>query len=119
MDIKELKSEVRKYIAAMKKDGKDISFAALIPVYPWLEDTSYVLQVSADWIENMSFKEVIDYMIPKMFEVLDERTRLFINRVDTFDEKGDVFCESKDLILINKIYYNPTNHYNPPQYVHY
>lgn len=118
MDIKQLKLNVNKYIVAMKKDGKDFLFVALIPTYPGIDDTSYILQVKADWIDRIHCKKVFDYMIPKMFEVLDQPTRRCINRIDIFDEKSDIYCMSKDLIIRNSINYNPTQFVDccPPQW---
>ena len=107
MDIKQLIEEVRKYIAAMEVEGKKFSFVALIPTYPGVSDSSYILQVKADWIEQTYCKKVFDYMIPKMFEVLEQPTRELINRIDIFDKKGELHCIAEDLILVNDIGYNP------------
>jgi len=58
MDIKQLIAEVRKYIAALESDGKKFSFVALIPTYPGVSDSSYILQVKADWIEQTYCKKI-------------------------------------------------------------
>ena len=107
-----MKSDIKKYIESIKKDGKDFSFVALIPTYPGLANTSYILQVKADWIENTYSKKVFDYMVPKMFEILDQPTRMCINRIDIFDENGDIYCMSDDLILVNKIKYSPVQYFS-------
>jgi len=107
MDIKQLKEEVRKYIAAMEADGKKFSFVALIPTFPGVSDTPYTLQVFGDWIEHTYIKKVFDYMIPKMFEVLELPARQCIFNIETYKKNGSEFCNSEDLILVNEIKYNP------------
>lgn len=111
MDIKQLKDEVIRFINAMKEDGKTFTFVALIPTYPGVTDTSYILQVKGDWIDGVDCVKIFDYMVPKMFTVLEQSTREFINRINIYDSKNDLHCSNGDLILINEINYNPANHF--------
>jgi len=108
MDISKLKLEINRYLDAMKKEGYNFQFVALIPAYPGITDTSYILQVKASWITNSFI--AFDYMTPKLFEILNQPTRAMINRIDIYNEDGELFCQTEDLILINDINYKPSLH---------
>jgi hypothetical protein len=111
MDIKDLKTQVENYIKAMKEDGHNFQFVALIPTYPGISDTSYILQVKADWIQDCF--TAFEYMTPKMFEVIkDVSVRKCLNRIDIYNEHNELHCRSEDLILINEIGYRPLLHEN-------
>lgn len=104
MDTQHLKQEVEKYILAMEQDGKTFKFFALEPVFPYVPDTAYFLKVKADWIDNTYTKDVIDYMIDKMFDVLDISVRAFLDRIDIIKPNDEIDCGPGSIIIIGKEY---------------
>ena len=106
MDKTILAEEIRKVIASFEKEGKYFEFAALVPTYRGDSKTSYIFQVSAEWLVNMSTPE-FTLIIQRLYELLEDKFILYINRVNIYKEYGDIQALPGDVILINKIGYQP------------
>ena len=100
MDKKVLVEQVKRVIDSFKNEGKNFSFVGLIPVY----QNSYILSVSADWLEPFSTYESISIITRRMFELLDSKTIRHLNRVEIYD-KNNLLDNSNDLILEDTIGY--------------
>ena len=82
-------------------------FVGLIPAYPGIDDTSYIVQAKADWIENHTCDDGARYLVSKLYQWLDAETLKYIDRVAVYKESGRLHCMSEFLILRNKINYDP------------
>ncbi len=102
MDKKILVEHIKRVINSFKNEGKDFSFVGLIPVYP--NGSSYILSVSASWLEPFNNFDSISVITRRMFELLDSKTLRFINRVEIYD-KNNLLDSSNDLILEDTIGY--------------
>lgn len=86
MDKKILVTEIKKIIDSFKAEDKLFSFVGLIPVYPGIEGTSYILLVNAVWIQGLPYYQGISIITHKLFDVLDSKVIKYINRVEIYDE---------------------------------
>ena len=100
MDKKVLVEQVKRVIDSFKNEGKNFSFVGLIPVY----QNSYILSVSADWLESITINQGISIMTNRMFELLDSKTIRHLNRVEIYD-KNNLLNDNNDLILEDTIGY--------------
>ena len=110
MDIEQLKAAVERVVQAIEQDSRKFKFVGLIPAYPGIADTSFILQVSADWLDNHTCTDNIRYIIDKLYKHLDKSDLRYINRIDIYDERGWLHCLSENLILRNEINYKPEEH---------
>ena len=108
MDKERIKAEALKFIAGCEAAQHKLTFCALIPQMPRYENTTYILQVAATWLEQMECSAVYDLLIPIFFETTTVEFRKRIFRIDLYDKNGDLHCYFEDLILLNEINYNPT-----------
>ncbi len=105
MDKKILVEQIQKVINSFKNEDKTFSFVGLIPVYPNSDKTSYILSVSASWLEPFTTNQSIAIITKRLFDILDSKTLKFINRVEIYD-KNDLQSISNDLILEDVIGYS-------------
>ncbi len=113
MDITELKQAVEEVVQIIERDSHPFKFVGLIPAYPGVADTSYILQVSADWLDNYTCTDNSRYVIDKLYQHLSPELLRYINRLDIYSPGGYLHCMSPDLILRNEINYKPDDR---PQY---
>jgi hypothetical protein len=107
MDKRTLKENINSVIQAFKEEGHSVELAGIIPLYPEIPSTSYILQIYSSWLNEMSScGEALDTVIDKLYELLTPDVLKYINRVEICDENGDIHCMSDDLIL-NEINYQP------------
>jgi hypothetical protein len=104
MDKKILVEQIKRVVNSFKNEDKTFSFIGLIPVYPNNEHTSYILSVSANWLEPFTTNQSISIITKRLFDVLDSKTLQFINRVEICN-KNDLHRISNDLILEDSIGY--------------
>ena len=101
MDKKILVEKVRGVIASFKNEGKDFSFVGLKPVYPW-PDTSYILVVSASFLDKFTNNQGISIMTDRLFDILDKKTLRYINRVEVHDKPDfDQWTVTRDFPIMN------------------
>ena len=105
MDKKILVEQIKRVINSFKNEDKTFSFVGLIPVYPNSDKTSYILSVSANWLEPFTTNQSITIITKRLFDILDSKTLKFINRVEICD-KNDLQGISNDLILEDVIGYS-------------
>ena len=100
MDKKILVEHVKRVIDSFKNEGKEFSFVGLIPRF----GSSYILSVSAPWLDELDTFQSISVITRRMFDLLDSNTLKHINRVQIID-KNDFNGMSNDLILEDTIGY--------------
>jgi hypothetical protein len=107
MVIQDLKQETEVLLQSLEKEGKSFQFVALIPAYPGFSGTSYILQLAADWLDKHSCTDSVNYVIDKMYQTFSRPALEYINRIDLYDEQGNLHCGSEEFILRNEIGYRP------------
>ena len=114
MATKALVNDTLKVLKSFQNEGRDFRFAALVPVYPGLGSTSYILLVDAEWLDNMTFHEAAVILTTRIFSVIqDVNIRKKINRVDVW-LKGGVYERGVEAeILIDKV--GLSRYFNYPQ----
>ena len=100
MDRTILVEHVRRVIDSFKNEGKDFSFVGLIPH----AGNSYILTISAPWLETLDTNQRIRVITRRMFDLLDSTTLKHIYRIKIID-KNDFNDMSNDLILEDTIGY--------------
>ena len=106
MDKKVLAEEVNKVVASYENEGKSFKFVSLIPVYRWDSQTSYIVQVLADWMPDTTSPH-FDLFIDRLYEILGKKYMRYINRLNIYTEHGDTQALPGDPILVNNIDYHP------------
>jgi len=91
MAINHLKSEIDRVLRLIEQEGRPFQFAALTPAYPGMADTSFVLQVRADWISRPNQMEGLRYLIQKLYDNLGANTLRYLNRVGVPYGRGGYF----------------------------
>ena len=87
---------------SFRAEGREIRFAALIPVYPW-PSTSYVLLVDAEWLQKITVYEGILVIMKRIFDLIqDPEVRIKIDRVDIWLKGGTYERGTEAEILIDK-----------------
>jgi hypothetical protein len=91
MDKETLVTEVNAVLNSFLREGKDFSFAALVPIFPGLPSTSYTLLLNGKWLRNLSVFESTKLVIERIFQVVgDPEIRQRIDSVDVW-QKGQVY----------------------------
>lgn len=95
-----LVTELKSVLDSFQPEGKDFSFAALVPVYPGLPSTSYVLLLNGEWLQQMSIFESTKMVIERMFKMVkDPEIRKKIDSVDVW-QKGQTYPAGVEAIII-------------------
>jgi hypothetical protein len=102
MDKKILVEKIKNIIASFKKEGKDFSFVGLQPVYPDSDNTSYILVIRANWLDEFSDYQSIAIITRRLFELLDKKTLKYINRVEVHNKTDfDQWSVTRNLANMN------------------
>lgn len=95
-----LVTAVESVLNSFQTEGKYFSFAALIPVYPGLPSTSYVLLLDGEWLQQISIFESTKIIIERIFKIVnDAEIRGKIDSVDVW-LKGQVYQAGIEAIII-------------------
>lgn len=100
MDKETLVTAVKAVLDSFQKEGKDFSFAALLPVFPGLPSTSYTLLLNGNWLRQMSVFESTKLVIERIFQVIhDPSVRQKIDSVDVW-MKGQAYPAGMEAEII-------------------
>ncbi len=111
MDKNTLVTEINTVLTSFEAEGKKFSFAALVPVFPGLPSTSYILLLDSEWLQQTSIFESTKIIIERIFEVIsDIEVRKKVDSVDVW-LKGQSYSAGIEAIILiddNKIsrYFN-------------
>jgi len=91
---------VKSVLISFQSEGKGFSFAALVPVYPGLPSTSYILLLNGEWLQQMSIFESTKIIIERIFKLIDDPE--IRQRVDSVDVwlKGQVYQSGVEAIIL-------------------
>jgi hypothetical protein len=95
-----LVTAIKSVLNSFQLEGKDFSFAALVPVYPGLPSTSYILLLNGEWLQQMSVFESTKMVIERIFKMInDPEIRKKIDSVDVW-LKGQVYQAGVEAIIL-------------------
>lgn len=90
MDKRELKELLKPFIAKCAENGKPLSDVSIEEAYPGDNSTSYIIQVVAPWIYEMSCFNALDFLFDILWETTDEETRRKIFSIQILNNKEEL-----------------------------
>lgn len=75
MDRDELKRLLQPFRDECEKQGRPLKEIQLKEAFPGDISTSYILQISADWIEEIPAWDAIDFLFDILWKTADEEVR--------------------------------------------
>jgi hypothetical protein len=107
MDKLTLKKNILALIKAFKADGHPIEVAGIIPLYPDLQTSSYVLQIYSSWLNTLpSYRIALQEVVGKLYQLLPQTALRYIHCVEVCGTLTRLHCTADDLI-INELRYQP------------
>jgi hypothetical protein len=92
MDRNELEVSLQYFRAACQEKGKPLADMCIIEAYPGDISTSYIIQVKADWVEEMDCSDAIDFLFDTLWETSDENIRKNIFSIEVLDSNDQLHC---------------------------
>ena len=102
MDRKQLEPAIKAFVALVKQRGYDIQGTFLTEAFPGDSSTSYILEVAADWSQQVGYSATVDILIDALWDSMDVETRRHIFTIKIFDKVEDLTTFEK---LRAKYYY--------------
>jgi hypothetical protein len=102
-----LKKELLKLVEVFKAEGQKIELLGVIPVYPDIPSTSFVVQIYSTWLnEKPNYFDAIKAVTSKIYSMYPSSIIRYINRVDVCTNNSEIHCMADELI-VNDINYQP------------
>jgi hypothetical protein len=102
-----LKKELLKLVEVFKEEGQKIELLGVIPVYPDISSTSFVVQIYSTWLnEKPNYFDAIKAVTSKIYSMYPSSIIRYINRVDVCTNNSEIHCMADELI-VNDINYQP------------
>lgn len=96
MDNKFLISQAKKFIKACDASGYPLNFVQLVEAYPGFTDTSYHLEVGAEWIEEIACHKAIETLTSILFKSTDFEFRKKVFAIGIHNSE-DELCRFDDI----------------------
>jgi hypothetical protein len=94
MDRKKLKELLQPFVKQCSEKGKPLTDMCIEEAFPGDSSTSYIVQVKADWVDNTSCSDAIDFLFEILWETTSEETRKGIFSIQVLDAKDKLHCSS-------------------------
>ena len=108
MDRKELMHSLQPFKEKCAENARPLTEICLVEAYPGDNSTSYIVQVKAPWIDNVSCYDAIDFLFDILWETTSVETRKNIFFIKVLGSADQGHCIS-DTVTEN----NPTaKHYS-------
>lgn len=92
MDRKQLKELLKPFQEKCAELGRPLADLCLDEAFPGDASTSFIIQVTAPWVEEMSCSEALDFLFDVLWETVDEQTRRKVFSIQVLDSKEDLHC---------------------------
>jgi hypothetical protein len=93
-------------VEAFHEEGKKIGLLGIVPVYPDIPSSSYVVQIYSTWLNEKPMYSGLDEVITKIYSMYPPAVLGYINRVDVCSSNSEIHCMADELI-VNDINYQP------------
>lgn len=92
MDRKELENGLQTFKKVCHAKGRPLEDMCIFEAYPGDISTSFIIQVKANWVEEMDCSEAIDFLFDTLWETSDENLRKHIFSIEILDRNDEVHC---------------------------
>jgi len=96
MDRAELKTKLIPFLKKCEEEGRKLSKSCLEEAYPGDSSTSYIINVQADWIDDIDSTVALDFLFKVLFQTVDLDTRKKIFSIFLKDSKEELHCEADE-----------------------
>lgn len=104
MDKNQLIKECERFANACEAKGLTINFLKLRQAYPGISNSSFIMTIGADWIENFTCYEAIHKLSTIMWEVMSLEARQNIFSIDFLTRKKHRHPTTiEEMVLVNKL----------------
>lgn len=92
MDREELKKELIKFQEKCAEKGKQLKDLCIGEAFPGDQSTSYIIQVTAPWVDNMACNEALDFLFDVLWDTTTEEVRQKIFSIQVLDSQEELHC---------------------------
>lgn len=94
MDRKQLKELLQPFSKQCSEKGKPLTDMCIEEAFPGDSSTSYIIQIKADWVDDTSCADAIDFLFEILWETTTEETRKRIFSIQVLDNSDTLHCWS-------------------------
>lgn len=95
MDRKQLEVNLQPFRKACLNKGRPLTDMCVFEAYSGDVSTSYIIQVKANWIEEMDCSEAIDFLFDTLWETVAEDVRKYVFSIEVLDNNDQLHCYHK------------------------
>ncbi len=92
MDKEQLKGKLKGFQEACASAGRSLNKICLEEAYPGDDSTTFVLEVTAPWMDDMACYPILQFLTNKLFETTDVETRKRIFYIRVLDSDDQIHC---------------------------
>ncbi len=102
MDRNQLEVSLQSFRKACAIKEKPLAEICIVEAYPGDISTSFIIQVKANWIEEMDCSETLDFLFDTLWETSDESIRKHIFSIEVLDSNDQLHCFSQNAVELQK-----------------
>ena len=92
MDREELKEALKLFQEKCAEKGKNIKDICIEEAFPGDESTSYIVQVTAPWVDDLACNEALDFPFDVLWETTTEEVRRKVFSIQVLDSQDELHC---------------------------
>jgi hypothetical protein len=92
MDSEQLKLSLKSFVEECAAQGKPLTNVCVRPAYPGDSSSSFIVEVKADWIDDMTCSPVLDFLYDVLFATTTPQIRQNIFTILILDSTEQVHC---------------------------
>ncbi len=102
MDRNQLENSLHSFKDACQTKGRPLADMCIFEAYPGDISTSYIIQVKADWVEEMDCSVAIGFLFDTLWETSDENIRKHIFSIEILDSNDQLHCYYENVPELEK-----------------
>lgn len=95
MDREELKKALKPFHKKCAEKGKAIKDLCVGEAFPGDESTSFIVQVTAPWVDEMACNEALDFLFDVLWDTTTEDIRKKVFPIQVLDSREELHCYMK------------------------
>jgi hypothetical protein len=95
MDREELKKALKPFHEKCAEKGRVIKDLCVGEAFPGDESTSFIVQVTAPWVDDMACNEALDFLFDVLWETTTEDIRKKVFSIQVLDSREVLHCYMK------------------------
>lgn len=103
MDRKQLEISLRPFREACSANERPLVDMCVFEAYPGDISTSYIIQVKAEWVDEMDCSEAIDFLFDTLWETADVNIRKHIFSIEILYSNDQLHCYYDNLPETEKV----------------